>query len=232
MIGQAVHGLGGIGKTALAVRYAHTNLDRYPLTWWATADTPARITDGLAELTGRLHPMPSLAKGEAWAIGWLQMHPGWLLVLDNVEHPNHHVMKLLGQLAGRGDVLITTRRDIGTGGWARLGLTPLCLGALDRTVSVDLLFRLTSGGDRDAASKLAAEPGDLPLALEQAGMYICQHRGLDFDGYRKLLAEKLARIADTPAEGDDAERTIRRVWAVTMAAIAERSPLATKSSQQ
>ncbi|MBN1174296.1 MAG: tetratricopeptide repeat protein [Micromonosporaceae bacterium] len=227
VIGQAVHGLGGVGKTALAVRYARKYLGRYRLVWWITAETRTRVDDGLAELTGRLHPMPTLAEGTAWAVTWLQAQPGWLLVLDNVENPAD-VDGLLGLLAGRGDVLITTRRDVGTGGWAKLGLRPLRLEVLDRGASVDLLCQLTGLGDRRAADRLAGELGDLPLALEQAGTYISQHHGLAFDAYRQLLTRRFATIADAPGEGGDAERTIRRVWTVTMATVSERSPLAAR----
>ena len=65
-IGQAVHGLGGVGKSELATHYAHAHPDRYRLRWWITADTVDNITLGLTELTQRLHPLPDLttAAGE------------------------------------------------------------------------------------------------------------------------------------------------------------------------
>ena len=40
---QAVHGLGGVGKSTLAAAWAAAHADEYSLTWWITAATPADI---------------------------------------------------------------------------------------------------------------------------------------------------------------------------------------------
>ncbi|MEH1129561.1 FxSxx-COOH system tetratricopeptide repeat protein [Micromonospora sp. CPCC 206061] len=225
-IGQVVHGLGGIGKTELAIHYARRYAHRYTFVWWITADTPERVTLGLADLTTRLHPMPNLAQATTWAIGWLQSHPGWLLVLDNVEDPAD-VGDLFGALHGRGHILVTTRRDLGDARWARLSLATLHLGVLDRAASVQLLTRLTRRTDEAAFQLLAADLGDLPLALEQAAAYITQHQVTPAD-YRALLARHPARMYDAAGEGGNQDRTVRRVWTVTMNAVAARSTLAAR----
>ena len=54
----AVHGLGGIGKSTLAARYAELHADRYTPIWWITADTPSSLESGLAALAAALHPEP------------------------------------------------------------------------------------------------------------------------------------------------------------------------------
>ena len=38
---QVVCGLGGIGKTQLAMEYLYRNKDEYNVVWWMTADEPA-----------------------------------------------------------------------------------------------------------------------------------------------------------------------------------------------
>jgi hypothetical protein len=226
VVGQAaVHGLGGIGKTELAVHYARTRMDRYRLVWWVTADTVENVGSGLAALTRRLHPLAALADAQAWAVGWLQSNTSWLLVLDNVEDIDD-VSGLLGWVAERGQVLLTTRRDLGNARWAMLGLTPLRLGVLDRAASVDLLRRLTGQDDALAAGRLAAALGDLPLALEQAAAYISQHDGLSIDGYREAFERRFAQLASDAGEGGHERRTVTSVWQVTMAAITARSELA------
>ena len=225
-VGQAVvYGLGGIGKTELVLHYARAYADRYRLVWWVTADSPENVGLGLAELTRRLHPVATLTDAQAWAVGWLQANQGWLLILDNVEAVED-ITDLLGQVTGRGHVVVTTRRDLGRASWARLRLSPLRLGVLDRAASVAILAELTGLTDAAAADHLAADLGDLPLALEQAAAYISQHHGLDFDGYRALLADRFTRVAGDSGHGSTAQRTIVSIWQVTMNAIRDRSMLA------
>jgi tetratricopeptide (TPR) repeat protein len=230
VVGQAVHGLGGVGKTEVALHYAAENRDRYALVWWVSADTPEGIALGLAGLARRLHPagplLANLADAADWALAWLQSHAGWLLVLDNVEDPAH-IEALAAQLGG-GHLLVTSRRAVD---WSRLGLRAVRLGVLNRPDSVALLTRRARGasaaedGERDAADALAADLGDLPLALEQAAAYIAE-RAISVGEYHRRLAAQPDRLHDAVAEGADQDRAVRRVWDLTMAAIAQRSPAA------
>jgi hypothetical protein len=76
-----VHGLGGTGKSTLALHYCHRNRDRYNPIWWISADSPVSVTRGLAELAARLNPAENIAaktsaEAAAWATGWLQAHVG------------------------------------------------------------------------------------------------------------------------------------------------------------
>jgi len=186
VVGQAaVHGLGGIGKSELANQYARAYMDRYRLVWWITAENRQAVGLGLAALTARLHPVATLADAQVWAVGWLQSHPGWLLVLDNVEDAAD-VADLLGQVTGRGHVVVTTRRDLGAR-WRTLGLRALRLEVLDRAASVRLLGDLTGLDDAAGAGRLAHRLGDLPLGLQQAAAYISQHEGMSFDDYTTLM---------------------------------------------
>jgi hypothetical protein len=98
---QAVHGLGGVGKSELALQYAHRHRIEYSLVWWVQAETPEAAEAGLAQLAFRLQPavqvIATQAEAATWALAWLQCHDGWLLVLDNVEDRSL-VEPLLGQM--------------------------------------------------------------------------------------------------------------------------------------
>ncbi|MFD8082705.1 tetratricopeptide repeat protein [Kitasatospora sp. NPDC059722] len=221
---SAVHGLGGIGKSTLSLAYAHRYRNTYTLIWWITADSPARIEQSLADLTFRLLPSwagtASQVQQAQWAMTWLQWHPGWLLVFDNVENPAD-LTHYLGALNG-GHHLVSSRRATG---WPRtISTYPLGILAPDEAAELICAYAFTDGKPtprdfRDARA-LAADLGHLPLALEQAGAYLRQHPTISIDGYRRRLPTKL----DKAAEGIDAERTIARVWTQTLSALEARSP--------
>lgn len=76
---RAIHGLGGIGKSTLALHYAHTHRRTYTLVWWINAASTEQIVASLATLAMRLCPQWAATTGvqerAAWAILWLQWHP-------------------------------------------------------------------------------------------------------------------------------------------------------------
>jgi hypothetical protein len=137
VIGQSFAGLGGVGKTEVALHHAHSRRDRYTGVWWVGADSRANLTSGLAALARRLAPTTSVLpdeQAEEWARAWLHHHSGWLLVVDNVEDPND-VASLLSGVVG-GHVLVTTRRDVD---WDIHGLTAIRLGVLSEAEAVQMM---------------------------------------------------------------------------------------------
>ena len=189
IVGKAIHGLGGIGKTRLAVEYAWQHLDQFSAVLFVTADSPESLRRELAELTGPLVlNLPEHAQAEeevriAAAVRWLQDHSGWFLILDNVDNEQAamHVEELLTRLAG-GKVVITSR----LANWSDF-VVPLELDVLPTAAAIEFLLERTapkSGGrgrkvtatDREDAASLAKELDGLALALEQAGAYVCVNR--------------------------------------------------------
>ena len=222
---QAVHGLGGIGKSTLAAHWAAAHASDYTLTWWITAATPADIDAGLAGLAAALQPalsggLPLQALREG-AVQWLAARQGWLLILDNVTDPADVAPLLARAPACR--YLITSRRAAGWHGTA----VPVRLDVLDPAEAEALLSAiLTQDRPRevDGAAELCAELGFLPLAIEQAGAYLAQV-GATPREYLDLLARYPAAMYQAAAEGGDAARTIARVWRVTLDRLAD-DPLA------
>jgi len=212
---QAVHGLGGIGKSTLAVYWAAARAGEYTLTWWITAATPVGIDAALAvalqsALSGVL-PIEALREG---AVQWLAAHQGWLLVLDNVTDPADVAPLLARAPAGR--YLITSRRATG---WHATAV-PVRLDVLDPAEAQALLSAILTQ-DRPREVDGGAELGFLPLAVEQAGAYLAQ-AGATPREYLGLLARYPAAMYQAAA---DAARTIARIWHVTLDRLAD-DPLA------
>ncbi|MGI5456599.1 NB-ARC domain-containing protein [Streptomyces sp. CA-249302] len=217
---QAVHGLGGIGKSTLAAHWAAGRVASYNPVWWITAETSADLDAGLAELAVALAPaLRDVLSREALrerAVQWLAGHEGWLLVLDNVSDPAD-VKPLLGRATG-GRFLITTRR---ASGWHKVAES-LSLDVLEPAEAIELFERIDGPGED--IEELCRELGFLPLAVEQAAAY-CAEAGITAGRYRELLAAYPQEVFAQSAEGTDQARTVARVWRVSMDRLTD-TPLA------
>ncbi|WP_461121124.1 tetratricopeptide repeat protein [Saccharothrix stipae] len=219
----AVHGLGGVGKSTLAARFAESGAERYAPVWWITADAPAALDTGLADLAVALAPQTAdltLEQRVELAVRWLASHEGWLLVLDNLTGPADAAGLL--ERVRTGTVVITSRQ---AGGWRG---TTVAVDVLPPAEAVELLTRIVGeqwpGADLADAARLCEELGRLPLAIEQAGAYLAQTR-ITPTAYLDLLRRYPDRMFTATAEGGDAQRTAARVWRVTLDRLAD-TPLA------
>ncbi|MFY9825141.1 MAG: tetratricopeptide repeat protein [Thermoanaerobaculia bacterium] len=179
-----IYGLGGIGKTRLAVEYAWRSGDRCDAALFVVADSPEALQSGLAGLIRLglpgLAPGPSRSQEEnvAAVLAWLREHDRWLLILDNVDTPEaaEAVQDLLPRLTS-GHVLITSRRRE----WSA-EIQSQFLGTLTLEEAVQFLLQRTGTSAPDQARRLAELLGGLPLALEQAAAYIVHHQ-ISFNAY-------------------------------------------------
>src|SRR5574341_88362 len=114
-----VHGLGGVGKTQLVLRYLAKHARDYQVVWWVRAEQPTTLAGDLARLASALR-LPEQADPDQEVVvdavrGWLERHAGWLLIFDNADDQPTlaRFLPSLGEERRGGRVLVTTRYDLG-----------------------------------------------------------------------------------------------------------------------
>lgn len=213
----ALYGLGGIGKTQLAIEYAYRHALEYTAILWIRAETEETIMASFLRIAELLHLTQSQENYQQPAVAnvqrWLIRQSGWLLIWDNVKD-----MELLHRYlppTRHGAVLVTTRCQ--------------ALGALIQGIELSLMeheegilfllrrakilsqqatsdylqsFGTQQPAEYAASVELVRLMGCLPLALDQAGTYIEETAG-GVVGYLQLYREQYKQLLNrrgTPVE--------------------------------
>lgn len=232
---QALSGLGGVGKTQVALEYAYRYRERYQAVLWAQAETSEALTSSYCSIAELLE-LPQREDSESEHIvsalrDWLRTHQGWLLILDNVDELAW-VRTFLPPLPG-GHVLLTTRAQ--------------AMGRLARSLEVEslpaeqgILFLLRRTGllatdagleqavdeEWEQAHRIYDDLGGLPLALDQAGSYI-EETGCSLMDYHQLFQSRRARLlAERRGLIEDHPLPVASTWSLSFEHVAQKRPAA------
>ena len=219
---QALHGLGGVGKTQLAIEYVYQHQSDYDVIWWIPAEQPQQILSALAELAHHLGlnvgpeantAVPAvkeaLRRGDPFA--------NWLLVFDNAEDAESVQQNI--PTGGSGKVLVTSRNAE----WM-LRAQSLEVDVFDRNESINLLRRRDKQISDGSADRLAEALGDLPLAIEQAAAWRAA-TGMAVDEYLQLLEAKRPELLGITATSGY-ESSVAAVWTVSLDRLEQINPTA------
>ena len=229
---QAISGLGGIGKTQIAIEYAYRYHQDYQVVLWARAESQDALTSSYVAIASLLNLPEKEAQEQAITVQavktWLQVHSGWLFMLDNAD--DLALVPTFLPPAMGGHLLLTTRAQ--------------AMGRLAHRIEVDVLaaeqgalFLLrraallapdaelsqASSGDRALALHITEALGGLPLALDQAGAYL-EETGSSLADYDRLfqqhhatlLAQRRGLVADHP-------EPVTTTWSLSFAQVEERN---------
>lgn len=230
---QAISGLGGIGKTQIAIQYAYRYHRRYQYVLWAYADTYESLVSSYMAIAHLLN-LPQKDAGEQEVIieavkRWLFTHEKWLLIFDNAtELP--FVKKFLPLRCDKGHILFTTRSQA-VGGYTQR----IEVNTMDQETGALLLLQrahlathdaVTSVDDMMLAKHISEELGGLPLALVQAGAYIEETR-CGLEGYLRLYKMQRATLLKYRDKfNEDYPESVATTWSLSFEKIEQANPIA------
>lgn len=241
-----LHGLGGIGKTQLAIAYAKRYKDDYSAIFWLNVKDETSFQRSFTNVARQIlqqHPdakrlsVLDLQKNFEEVFdavkAWLSL-PGntrWLLIYDNLDdmvlgntkNADIDINRLFPD-AYQGSIIVTAR------------MPPVDFGHLIRVKKLESLsdslqiLEATSGrrtliADADAIS-LAVELDGLPLALATAGAYL-RRVPVDIADYLRLYKESWSMLhTSTPKLGSYKDSTLCSTWQLSYAQIQHQDSLA------
>lgn len=216
-------GMGGIGKTRLALEHAHRGEDAYDVRWWVHAGDQVSLQAGLLRCGAELGILTRPERVEASVqevLSWLSMHQRWLLVLDDVREGPAALRNLLPSTC-RGHLLITSRSPA----W-RSTAQVVELRRLSPAAARAVLVQRGGRPDDGCADAVAEQLEHLPLALVSAGAYV-EATQCSFREYLDGLAQDGPSLLDDHKSIPDGnQHTVAKTWKLSRAQIRARAPAA------
>jgi tetratricopeptide (TPR) repeat protein len=228
----SISGLGGIGKSQLALEYAYRCFPKvYRAVFWVNAADRRTLRAGYYALAHRLK-LPDIDKRNPKQCiqavkQWLVDHTNWLLIMDNAD--DLPLARSFFPEGYQGHILLTTRSPFA----GKIGARQLEIDKMEPEEGLDFLLRRTDRLEaedmRESALQLVELLDGHPLALDQAGAYIEETR-ISFTDYIHLYNEQrrlfLEKYGALESEHSDHPETVVVTFELCFAAARERHRLA------
>ena len=213
-------GMGGCGKTELALRFAEQHRHDFVAVFWLDASGIAQITSDLLVVAKAVVPNKDVDMGSAlWNTkDWLSSNAHWLVVIDNLDDDEmiEFVRIQFLDASMEGSVLVTSRQNTFDLFWnvievgdlqpdeARTLLSTIAASETDGT-------RLLSLEDSLSIDALATSLGFHALAIDQAGCYIREQR-ITIDEYRSFFQAEKTRLLSRSASRAQKDKNRQSSW--------------------
>lgn len=232
---QAITGLGGVGKTSLAIEYAHHYQSEYPIIFWALASDQASFNSSCVKIAQELNLPEKDAQEQVRAVeNWFKTQKDYLLILDNADDPDAFkpdaFLSFITHAGGY--LLITTRSST----MRRLNIIRhLNLEVLTPEHGALLLLRRAGWLAPEAAltqvlsehqlqaQHISQELGGLPLALEQAGAYLDETK-IDLVSYLQTYQQSRLRLLGDN-KPDPYDKTVATTWLISFSNVEQKNPV-------
>jgi len=231
----ALTGMGGMGKTQTAAKYAYLHREEYPAVLWVRAENQETLYADFSLLAKQLGLEEADAQEQKLVVEavkrWLDDQPRWLLVLDNVVE-----LDFEDDLIRKADlrchhIIVTTQsEDVGGIDSQDLPLMSHDTGALlllrrAGKIASDAPLASAQQADIEAARQISATLGGLPLAIDQAGAYIKETKRSLAD-YYQLMQERLPELLTRRGKLDFKHQSVAKTFLESLEQLKKRSPAA------
>ncbi len=234
---QAINGLGGIGKTQVAIEYAyrHRQSDLYHFIFWVNADTRERLIADYVEIARLLHLPEQHEQDQNIIVAavkrWLAMHHDCLLILDNADDLSMIENFLPTEMTCH--ILITTReqtigplaQSIEVEKMAREEGTLMLLRRA-KILLPDAPLEQASREERTAAEQIVQEMDGLPLALDQAGAYIEEKQSTPTRYLQTYQSKQAHLLRERGKYGNAHPDPVTITWSLNFEQVEQKNPMA------
>lgn len=211
-----LYGLGGAGKTEIAVRFAERHRQHYSAVFWVHGMDEARLKDGFERIGKVINEGNNGAYNDHVINAQRRFvkNSDWLLIIDNVDDD-----AALDALRGRylkvgmdGHVVVTSRNPTTSAQWDGVEVADM-----NETEAAALISNITGHRSRredPSLSKLLKDLGLLPLAIDQASSYIAA-TGISLQEYHRWFQIEKARLLQhfpSTQYNHDSRETVMTTW--------------------
>lgn len=225
---MAIHGLGGVGKTQLALNYANMSLESFDVILWVSTETQIKMTQAFSSFAKNIglnlskndeldDDVLAAQKVKDW---FNALKVNFLIVFDNVESID--ILLQMWPSNSKGSILITTRSS--SVAWKRAA-NVIHLQSFEREQGVRTLTTLTgislvNDQEREAAEAIVDQLGGLPLAIVQISDFI-RDRQYSFSEFLPLYRSSAKRIIAKGEALSEYNYTIGTVWELSLHKLSE-----------
>ncbi|KAH6989252.1 hypothetical protein BKA56DRAFT_727761 [Ilyonectria sp. MPI-CAGE-AT-0026] len=231
----ALYGIGGIGKTQLALRYIYDHLHEFPAVFWMTADSRAKLSQSYVDAAKQLQIEPEDSQRDPEAVvqtflSWLRnADQNWIIVFDNAD--NLDVLKPFWPPTNVGTIIVTSRDPMSR----QLTDSSAQVNSMTDEEGIKLFWLILQNSSEPVAEReeeiniieLSAKLGHLPLAISQAANFMVERECTVYD-FLEIYDESLKD--DHSFEGLDVdspnlfyEKTLATVWRMSIEKLSHQS---------
>ena len=226
----ALFGMGGVGKTQVAIEYVVRYKHEYNAVFWITAGDLSSLLLGFQEIA-EVTKCTNINSSDAASLArevlkWLNMQSSWLLVMDNVDDISVVKGYLPDVTTGEGHLLFTTRDPNAIGISAR-GLE---VEVFDPHTAADMLLLRANQFDNSnseihlEAVKIVEELGFLALAIEQAAAFIRESLKNIFKFLPVYYVNREKILAQRPRGDWPYPFVVATTWSMSFEIVKDRNP--------